>query len=200
MKAAFPRVALAVLGGLVSLAAVATGVAVPACSTSSSTNVGDAGLEAAPQNQCTAYGQGYVCQPGPSCSAGYVNKEDYFCGSSGNLCCGPVGEGGLDASDDVNVFVDGAVFETGPRDAAADAGHHDAAAHDAGGGRGDAAPHDATTDGTHPEDAGRDAPLHHDAALDALPHDAKAGDAKPGDATEGDARAGDAKPGDAKHG
>jgi hypothetical protein len=122
-------------------------------------------VDGAPKNACLAYGQGYVCQASKVCSAGYVNKEDLDCAATGNACCGPIGDGGLsDANDDVNVFVDSAVFETGPSDAAAppvdtgtpvDAGHdgtvdaasdagvdsgHDAAATDASK---DAASHDA---------------------------------------------------------
>jgi hypothetical protein len=167
----------------------------PGCSSSSSAGPDATAFDvSAPANQCTAYGQGFVCQTGTACAAGFINKEDYFCGKTTEVCCGPVGEGGLDASDDVNVFVDGAVFEAGPRDAAedapkamSDAGRHDAAldsgAHDAATDAGhsadaarDATPadaaHDAGRDAGHTDDAARDAPAHHDAgkATDAESH------------------------------
>jgi hypothetical protein len=110
---------LACLGATLSLA----------CSSSTSTPSDGGSLDATKSttSSCAAFGQGYVCQSGSTCSAGYVNEQDLNCGTGGDLCCGPVGEGGVDASDDANVFVDGRAFETGadvatkkPVDAGAD--------------------------------------------------------------------------------
>jgi hypothetical protein len=174
---------LMVAAGLAMGAVLAGG----ACSSSSSAGVADAGVDTAPANQCTAYGQGYECQPGPSCKEGFVDKEDYFCGSTGDLCCGPIGDGGSDGSDDANVFVDGAVFETGVADA-----RHDGATHD--GAVGDAGHADATT---HP-DAGADSGSQRDAGApdSGARHDAGEPEtgAKPEGGVKSDARSSEAGP------
>jgi hypothetical protein len=130
---------------------------VAACSTTSTSNDGGLGPgDGARTNACLAYGQGYLCQSGMTCSPGYVNKEDLPCASTGQLCCGPVGDGGGDASDDAQVFVDGAVFDTGPADATVHDAGHDAGGHDA-------TTHDAAVEsGAKPADGGGDA-LTHDA-------------------------------------
>ena len=122
--------ALLVPGALAVLALVAGGASTAGCSSSSSSSTpGDGGAVDATHdgatNGCLTYGKayGYACQSGATCSAGFVGTQDYSCGATGQICCAPVGEGGVDASDDVSVFVDGAVFETGPTDAgASDAG------------------------------------------------------------------------------
>jgi hypothetical protein len=131
------------------------------CSSSSATAVPDGGATTHPHdatlpNTCTAAHQGYVCQSTFCASNGLVDIEDYFCGSSSDFCCGTPGEGGLDASNDVNVFVDGTVFETGNGDAGAP---HDAASDvkaDATG--------DATSDATHPTDGSPSGDASHDAS------------------------------------
>jgi len=175
-----------------STALLACAVAfVGACSTSSSSGDGGAvtvSRDGAPSNACTAYGTGYVCQSASTCSAGFVNKQDLTCGSTAQYCCGPIGEGGVtDANDDVNVLVDGAVFETGGGDAAAvDAGHDSGtvdASHDAGVDSG----HDATTADSATDAASHDAndAAHHEAGTEdasdahAVSHDGSS-DAKPG--------------------
>jgi hypothetical protein len=130
------------------------------CSTSSApASVLDAGHDGGRPNACVAAGGGYQCQS--ACGAGYVNVQDLPCGS-GLLCCGPLGEGGVDATDDATVLVDAAVFETGPVDAGHDSGTRDA-------GR-DATPEDAGVDAGH--DAGRDASRSSDAADAHEPADA----------------------------
>jgi hypothetical protein len=96
---------------------VCSGAALTFACSSSTSVTSDAGTLDATKgttNTSSCKDQGYVCQSGSTCSAGYINEQDLNCGTGGDLCCGPVGEGGLDASDDANVFIDGAVFETGP--------------------------------------------------------------------------------------
>jgi hypothetical protein len=131
------------------------------CTTSSSVDasVADAGNDGNRPNACVAAGGGYQCQS--ACGAGYVNVQDLPCGS-GMLCCGPLGEGGLDATDDATVLVDSAVFETGSVDAGHDSGTRDAGK--------DATPEDAGVDAAH--DDGRDASHSPDAADAREPVDA----------------------------
>jgi hypothetical protein len=124
------------------------------CSSSTgATNDGgvtDAAYDTTVPNTCAM--AGFVCQA--SCSAGLIDEQDYVCGASADYCCAPAGEGGTDASNDVNVFVDGAVFEAGD-DAAEDASGDDATADDAA--------EDAKPDTDHPTDASK--PI--DGSLDA---------------------------------
>jgi hypothetical protein len=123
------RGAVVVPAVVAAIALVVGGASTAGCSSSSSSTPGDGGAVDATHdgatNGCLTYGKayGYACQSGATCSAGFVGTQDYSCGATGQICCAPVGEGGVDASDDVSVFVDGAVFEAGPTDAgAADAG------------------------------------------------------------------------------
>jgi hypothetical protein len=130
------------------------------CSTSSSVDasVVDAGQDGSRPNACVVGGGG--CRS--ACGAGYVNIQDLPCGS-GLLCCGPLGEGGVDATDDATVLVDSAVFETGPVDAGRDSGARDA-------GKDATTPEDSGVDAGH--DAGRDASHSPDAADAHEPADA----------------------------
>jgi hypothetical protein len=121
-----------------------------ACSTSNSSADGgaDATFDVNPANGygCLTTGQsfGYTCQSGPSCPGNMVNIQDYDC-APGEVCCGPMQEGGLIVPNDVSVFVDGATFDTGVADAGHDTGSPPA--------------HDSGTDGTVPpkSEAGTDA-------------------------------------------
>lgn len=146
-------------------------VAAAACSSSSSPTDGGTSTTAYDHsipNSCLTAGTGFVCQA-RVCGGGFVNMQDYFCGSTGDFCCAPVGDGGAyDATNDANVFVDGATFDSGRHDATVvDAAHGDAAHADAG--------HDAGHDSGHDagHDAGRDA--EHDAGHPDAEHDAHAG-------------------------
>jgi hypothetical protein len=142
---------------LLALAAVAA-VATPGCNSTPIVAQYDAEADGARTNACLTFGQmaGYSCQSGTTCPSGFVNIQDLSCGTTGQQCCGPLGDGGNDASDDVQVFIDGAVFETGSPDAAVESGPHDAGAD---------APADARTDSG--VDAGMDAGHRDGSASDA---------------------------------
>ena len=159
-----------------SVVILGLGFLLGACSTSTS-SVSDGG--AAPYdrsvpNSCLLAGPGFVCRSTP-CGPAFVDMQDYFCGSTGDFCCAPVGDGGQDAANDVNVFKDGATFDAAQRDATldakgdathTDAGHTDAPHADGGS---DASRRDARHDGGAHADAGHDgghADAEHDAAVD----------------------------------
>jgi hypothetical protein len=163
------------------LAFVLVSLVVPALGCSSTSTPVDASVvvtvDGAKTNACLAFGQGNTCQSAATCSPGTVNVQDLSCGS-GQLCCSRVPEGGVDATNDVQIFIDGAVFETGTPDAAHDATIHDAST--------DVKSTDAGTD------AGHDAASHEDATH----HDASSVPDSGADALH----ATDGGVGDAKHG